>query len=349
MRYTKKTMLITILLICAFTLFATNVFTAEWKVPADWKYLKFAGGAPAGSWTPLTAKICELINREIPGANASSTLGASYSNLEMVNQKKMEIAISLASAVAESYHGIDVGGLTKLKVTPNIRHIATMHCGAFHIYVPKKSSIKHLSEIATKPVRICVGSKASNTYAFNNMLLKLYGSSVDDLEARGGTAHKILYGQGVGMMKDGKVDLLAHHTGLRAAMVMDAASNPGIRFLEIEPAEKKMEIMDKMVGTVEVVIPKDMYPGIEKDYPTFGVPFPIVVNKDMPEELAYRLTKVIWENLEEIQSIGAFAKDGIKWENCFQGNTIPLHPGAERYYKEKGKTIPPVPDSSSFK
>jgi len=84
-----------------------------------------------------------------------------------------------------------------------------------------------------------------------------------------------------------------------------------------------------------------MYPGIKKDFHTFGFYFPIIVNKDMPEELAYRITKVIWDNLKEVQSIGAFGK-GIKLETAFQGMTVPIHPGAARYYKEKGITVPPI-------
>ncbi len=216
-----------------------------------------------------------------------------------------------------------------------------MHHGAIHIFVPKKSPIKDISEIAKKPLRTVVGPRKSFTWMFNDLLLRVYGSSVKDLEARGGTASNVYYGPGVKMLKDGQIDYMAFHTGLNASMVMEAATSPGIRFLKLSP-EKKKEVMTELLGSTEVVIPKDMYPGIDKDYPTFGFYFPIVVHKDMPEELAYRITKVIWDNLEEVQSVGAFGK-AIKLKTAFMGMTIPMHPGAERYYKEKGMTVPPLP------
>lgn len=338
MKSIKKSLLTCMVVGCTLSLVATGSFSAEWKVPDQWKFLKFAGGDAAGSFTPLSAKICEMINQKIPGANASSTLGGSYGNLPAVDKNKMQIALTQTTAVAEYYHGLR--GL-KGKETKDIRWLAAMHYGAIHMFVPKNSPIKDISEIGKKPLRTVVGPANSFTYMFNDYLLSLYGSSIKDLVARGGTASNVYYGQGVDMLKNGQIDYMAFHTGLYASMVMDAATSPGIRFLEVSP-EEKAKVMKELVGMVEVVIPKDMYPGMDKDYQTFGTYFPIIISKDMPEELAYRITKVIWDNLKEIQSISAFAKD-IKLENAFKGLTIPVHPGAERYYKEKGVTIPPLP------
>jgi len=343
----KKSFAILLALCFAVVVNASIGYAKEWKVPAEWKYIKFAGGAASGSWTPLTAKVCELINKNVPGVQASSTLGATYSNLAALNKGQVQMAMTLSNALAECYYLIDPGGLKKVKQTPNIRFLGSMHMGALHAFVRKDSDIYHFSDLAKRPVRIICGPMGSSAYFFNNLILKTYGSSIEDLEKRGGTVHKVYNQQGVNMMKDRKMDMVANHTGLYASWVMDAATSPGIRFLEFEP-EKGKALMEKLFGSVEVVIPKDMYPGIEKDYHTFGYYFPIAVHKEMPEELAYRITKVIWENLKEVQSIGAFGK-GIRWETCFAGNTIPIHPGAERYYKEKGLTIPPLPDMSKFK
>ena len=338
MKLMKKSALVLMVIGCVLLLAVGNAFCQEWKVPPKWKFLKFAGGAAAGSWTPLSAKICELINKQIPGVNASSTLGASYGNMTAINQGKMQLALTMTNALAECFYGLrDQKG----KETNNVRFLGSMHHGAIHIFVPKKSPIKDISEIAKKPLRTVVGPRKSFTYMFNDLLLEVYGSSIKDLQKRGGTASNVYYGPGVKMLKDGQIDYMAFHTGLNASMVMDAASSPGIRFLELD-AKKKAEAMKKLLGSTEVVIPKGMYPGMEGDFHTFGYYFPTVVNKDMPEELAYRITKAIWDNLAEIQSIGAFAK-GIKLETAFKGMTIPMHPGAIRYYKEKGLKIPPLP------
>jgi TRAP transporter TAXI family solute receptor len=346
MRLNRKRMMIMGLML-ALTFSSVTAFSADWQVPTKWKYIKFAGGAASGSWTPLTAKVCELINKNIRGVQSSSTLGSTYGNLASLNSGQVQMAMTLSNALAECYYRIDPGGLKAVKHAPDIRFLASMHYGALHAFVRKDSDIKSFSDLAKRPVSIISGPMASSAHFFNNLILKTYGSSIEDLEKRGGIAHKVYNQQGVNMMKDGKLDMVANHTGLYASWVMDAATSPGIRFLEFEPDTQK-QLMEALYGSVDIVIPKDMYPGIEKDYHTFGYYFPIAVHKNMPDELSYRITKIIWENLKEIQSIGAFGKD-IKWETCLAGNTIPIHPGAERYYKERGVSIPPLPDMSRYK
>jgi len=343
MKARKRNSLVLTGLVCVLFLFASVAVAAEWKVPEDWKYFRIAGGSASGSMAPTTAKIAELLNKNIPGIKASGTLGGVIGNIKGINQGKMQMAFASSNSIAPLFYNMNLEGFPQPD-TPcnNMRFLFSLNYGAYHIYTPKNSSIKELREIATKPVRIAVGTPGSNTYLFNKLLLELYGTSMEDLEKRGGTVHKVLYGQGVEMMKNGKVDLLAHHTSLNASMVMDAATSPGIRFLEIEPVLRK-KFMDKYPGEVDIVIPKEMYPGIKEDYHTMGHYFQFLAHKKMPEELAYRITKAIWDNIGELQALGSFGKD-MKWETALAGNAIPIHPGAERYYKEKGITIPKYPD-----
>ncbi len=322
---------------CSVMLVATSASAQEWQVPAEWKFLKFAGGAAAGTFTPLTAKLSELINQNIPGVNASSTLGGGYSNAEAINSGKIQLAMDQATTLSDVYYGLSEK--YKGKELKDIRYLASMHPAVMYIYVPKRSPIKDFSEVARKPWRIATGPVGSFTYNFVETLLKVHGTSIKDLEQRGGTAHRVYYAEGVNMMKDGHLDVMTHFTGLHASVLMDAAAMPGgIRFLELAP-EKQNQLMKELYGTTDYLLPKEMYPGIEKDYPTIAFFQPVIVHKDMPEELAYRITKVIWDNLKEIQAIGTFAKD-IKLKTAFKGVTIPMHPGAERYYREKGMTVP---------
>ncbi len=340
MDFKAKGLKVFLVVSCALVFGSTTAFSAEWQVPAEWKFLKFAGGAVAGAFTPLTAKISELINKNIPGVNASSTPGGGYSNMEALNAGKIQLGMCQTITVADVYYGLSEK--YKGKELTNIRHLGNMHPAMYHIYAPKNSPIKNLcEEVSKKPLRIAVGPLGSSTYMCFERLLKVCGTSIKDLEARGGTAHKVYWAEGVNMMKDGHIDFMAHFISLRGAAVMDAASSPmGIRLLELSPQERA-RLMDELFGTVEYVIPKGIYPGVDRNYQTIAHGQPIVVNKDMPEELAYRITRVIWENLKEIRVLGSFAET-IKLEDAFAGNTIPLHPGAERYYREKGLAIPPL-------
>jgi TRAP transporter TAXI family solute receptor len=341
MKLRGKKLKIFVLLGCFLVLVANAAYSGEWKAPAKWKFLRFAGGSAAGSWTATGAKICELINQQIPGVNASSTLGATYSNCTAVETGKMQLGWQSSESLPECYYGL---GKMKGKATNSLRAIASLHYGVYYQFVPKKSDIKDLSEIAKRPLRTAVGPVGSAFWMVAQRVLRAYGSSIEDLVARGGTAHNVYYGPATGMMKNGQIDYLTFPSSPYASMVMDVATSPGIRFLELGP-KQKAQIMKELLGATDTVIPKDMYPGVEKDFHTMARYYIIVVRKDMPEELAYRITRVIWDNLDELQRVGAFGKF-MKLETAFNGMITPIHPGAVRYYKEKGMTPPKpkVPD-----
>jgi TRAP transporter TAXI family solute receptor len=335
MKSTKKRLLTSALVGCLSFLFTTTAFCGEWRPPKEWKFITFAGGVAAGSFTPISAKLCELVNKQIPGINAKSTLGHSYSNLKALDKNKIQIAYATAPVFTICYYG-----QRKMKghATKNIRFFGSTHYGPFYMIVPKDSDIKDLSVLAKRPLRLAVGNPASANNTFNKAVFKAYGTSFKDMTARGGTIHKIESGPAGGMLRDGHLDLLMFTTAIRGAQVMELATTLGIRFLELGPREKQ-SILKDIMGISDVTIPKDMFPGIKEDFHTVASFYSIFINKDMPEELAYRLCKAFWGNLREIQSVGAFG-EYIKLENALSGMTIPLHPGCARYYKERGMTIP---------
>lgn len=337
MKLMGKKLSVSILIGSLLVLVANTAYAGEWEVPAKWRFIKIAGGSARGSFTPLAAKLADLINKQIPGVNASSTIGAMYSNCTAIEQGKMQVAFNTVDALTDSYYGL---GRMEGKATKGLRFIGALHFGVYYIFVPKNSDIKDLSEIAKRPLRTSVGTYGSAIYNVNELVLRAYGSSIKDLEARGGTVHKQPPGTGVGMMKNGQIDYMVSPSSLYSSHVTEAATSPGIRFLELGPKEKA-KLKKWTTGIVEVVVPKDMYPGIKKDYNTLARYYMLICHKDMPEELVYRITKVFWDNLEQFQAVGAFAKY-IKLETAFKGMTAPIHPGAARYYKEKGMT-PPEP------
>jgi TRAP transporter TAXI family solute receptor len=335
MKSTKKSLLTSTLVGCLSFLFATTAFCGEWRAPKEWKFITFAGGVAAGSFTPISAKLCELANKQIPGINAKSTLGHSYSNLKAMDKNKIQICYAAAPIPTICHYG-----LKKMKgqATKNIRLFGSTHYGPYYMIVPKNSDIKDLSVLAKRPLRLAVGNPASANNTFNQAVFKAYGTSFEDMVARGGTIHQIESGPAGGMLRDGHLDLLMFTTAIRGAQVMELATTLGIRFLELGPREKQSVLKDIM-GISDVTIPKDMFPGIEEDFHTVASFYSIFINKDMPEELAYRLCKIFWDNLGEIQTLGAFGKY-IMLENALKEVTIPLHPGCARYYKERGMTIP---------
>jgi hypothetical protein len=302
-------------------------------------YVTISDGVSTAGTMMVAAKWAELINKKIPCVSASATTGSYVANALSVNQKRHTIGQGDPNTLNTAIKGLDEK--FKGKEPKDLRFINAIHHGAFHIFVPKNHPIKAVKEIATYPCRnVMVVSRLGGTYSWVSKIFEGYGSSFEDLQKRGGSLAYVNYQDGVDMMKDGQSDIMLVHTTVPNSSVLDIDSNPGIRFLEMEP--EMIEKLCKMIpGFVPVTIPGGSYRNLTKDYRTIGVYFHHYTHKDLPEDLIYRITKVFWDNEKEFQALGPWGK-AIKLETALRGVNIPVHPGAARFYREKGFQVPDI-------
>jgi TRAP transporter TAXI family solute receptor len=302
-------------------------------------YVTISDGTATAGTMMVAAKWAELINKNVPCVSASATTGSFVSNALTVNQKRHTIGQADPNILYTATRGLDER--FKGKETKNLRFINAFHHGAIHIFVPKNSPIKAVRDITTYPCRnIMVVSKLSAVYMQVSKIFEAYGSSIDDLQKRGGSLAFVDYQGGVELMKDGQADIMMFHTTIPNSSIMDVDTNPGVRFLEMEP-----EIIEKLThllpGYVPVTIPGGSYRNMPNDYHSIGVYFHHFTHKDVPEDLIYQVTKVFWEHEKEFQDLGSWGKV-IKLETALRAVNIPVHPGAARYYREKGLQVPDV-------
>jgi hypothetical protein len=301
-------------------------------------YVTISNGVAASSGMAQAAKWAELMSKEIPCVSAAATVGTFISNNLTVDQKRHTIGMSDPNSLYVTSRGTTEK--FKGKETKNIRFINAVHHGAFHFFVPKNSPIKSLREAVTKlPLKnLMVVSRISMHYTMISKILEAYGTSYDDLIKRGGSLADVTYGQAVDLMKDGQADLLMIHTGAPSSDILNIDSSPGVRFLEMEP-EIRQKAIELIPGMVEVTIAGGAYRNLPKEYHTIGVYFHYITHKDISADLIYQATKVFWKHEKDFQAIGAWGPQ-VQLKNALRGMDIPIHPGAERYYKEIGMKIP---------
>lgn len=291
-------------------------------------FVRLVSGPAGGTWYPLGAKLSQVFARDLPEALTSSGPGGGIENVRDVNQRNAELGFSVSDAVYSGFRGLD-----KFRhPQSNVRHFATAYTNVFQIAVPRKSSIRSIADL--KDRNISPGKAGWSGTAFAQAVFKAYGITFDSIKRNGGAVHHVDYSDSVALMKDGHIDAFLPLASVPQSSLMELDFEPGIRLLSI--GERELEqVLATIPGSARFVIPKDAYEGLEHDVQTVGIPVVLIVHKDVPDELVYRLVKSFWERGPELTEVSPVWKT-VKLENALVAATAPVHPGAQRYYEERG-------------
>ncbi|MFN7051501.1 MAG: TAXI family TRAP transporter solute-binding subunit, partial [Gemmobacter sp.] len=249
---------------------------------------------------------------------------ASVENLNLIEQGKGEIAFTLGDALALAWEGNAEAGfkapLAKLRIVaaiyPNYVQIATL----------QEAGITTITDMKGKT--LSVGAAKSGTELNARVILEAAGLSYDDLAK----VEYLPFAESVELMKNRQLEATLQSSGLGNAAIKDLASSQAISIVSI-PAEMVVAMGSPYMPAT---IPAGTYQGQEADVPTVAVGNYLVTSADVSEEVVYQMTKLIFENLDALKaahSVGA----GISLDEAAKNPPIPLHPGAERFYREQGK------------
>jgi TRAP transporter TAXI family solute receptor len=203
-----------------------------------------------------------------------------------------------------------------------------------HVVTIEGTGITKIQDIKGK--RVSTGSGGSATEVFAFRVIEAAGLDKD----RDMTRERLGVAESVNALKDRKIDAFLWVGGLPTAAVTDLANSPGVKIKMIDIAQL-VPIMAKKHGNVYIkdVIPKDTYKGMEADNHQATVTNLLAVHQDMNEDLAYKITKAVFDHREDLIRVHKEATN-IKLENQkAENSSIPWHPGALKYYAEKGIKI----------
>src|SRR3984885_4720339 len=287
-------------------------------------FINVLTGGTSGVYYPLGVAIGKIFGDGIPGVKTQvQATKASVENLILLQRGRGELAFTLGDSLKAAWEGDEEAGFrSKLD---KLRTIGAIYPNYIQIVATADSGIKTLADLKGKS--LSVGAPKSGTELNSRAILAAAGLSYKDL----GKVEYLPFAESVDLMKNRQLNATLQSAGLGVASLKDLRTSTDITVVSVPK-----EVVDKIGPPfVSVMIPANTYTGQDKDVPTAAVINYLVTSSAVSDDLAYQLTKLIFESLPELANSHVAGKE-IKLETAAMGSPVPLHPGAIRYYKEKG-------------
>ncbi len=303
---------------------ATGLAIATGAV-AQQKFINVLTGGQSGVYYPLGVSLTQIYGKVMPDVKATvQSTKASVENLNLLQAGRGEIALTLGDALSDAWRGEEEAGFkTPLK---KLRTVAGMYSNYVQIIASAESGIKTLADLKGK--RVSVGAPRSGTELNARAIFKAAGMSYKDLSK----VEYLPYAESVELVKNRQLDATLQSSGLGVASIRDLATSVKIVVVAI-PADVVAKVGD--AAYQPGIIPANTYTGQTEAVPTAAIKNFLVTHEGVPTETVYLMTKSMFENLDQMVAAHAAAK-GISREEAFKGVPVPLHPGAEKYYREAG-------------
>lgn len=289
--------------------------------------LSIATGGTGGVYYPMGGGMAAVLSKHLPGVEATAEVtSASVDNIKLVGAGRADLAFSLADTAWEGSQG-----LGKFKDKAPVRSLMVLYPNKTQVVTVEGKGIEKMADLKGK--RISTGAAGSGTEPIALRVLEAYGINPD----KDVTREKLSVAESVNALKDNKIDAFVWSGGVPTAAVTDLAATPGVKIKLLDHADAIPKMVEKYGPLyVKGTIPAKTYPGQDKDIAVVDVWNVLVANEKMDEKLAYDLVKTLFEHKPEIVAVHKEAEN-IRLERQFEGGSpIPFHPGALKYFSEKG-------------
>jgi TRAP transporter TAXI family solute receptor len=301
------------------------VLALSWGTALAQTRLLIGTGGMAGVYYPIGGAIAKIITSKVKGVEATvQTSAAGMENLRLLSLKEIDMGLVQNSDAYNAYNG---QVFFKDKPIKNIRGVAVLYPQPVQIVVRGDANIKTFYDLKGK--RVGVGAPGSGEETTFRRLMAVYNLTYDDIDEK-----LISLAEQSAQFKDRHLEAMWYVSGVPASGILDVASVLPIRLVPVTGKERDALIKSDPTF-IRSVVPKGSYPGMTEDVQTVASPAYLVCLESLKEDDVYRMTKAVFENLKDLAASHKQAEN-IKLETALIGSTIPLHPGAEKYYREKG-------------
>ncbi|WP_180684022.1 TAXI family TRAP transporter solute-binding subunit [Tepidicella baoligensis] len=289
------------------------------------QFINVLTGGQSGVYYPIGVSLSQIFAKDIPNTRSTAQVTrASAENLNLLQAGRGELAFTLADALSDAWNGNEEAGFrTKLD---RLRGFSATYNNYIQIVASADAGIRTLADLKGK--RVSVGAARSGTELNARAILKAAGMSYSDLAK----VEYLPFGESVELIKNRQLDATLQSAGLGVASIRDLATAVRIVVVPI-PHDVIAKVGDPAYQPS--VIPANTYNGQTEDVPTAAIPNFLVTHAGVPEETVYRMVKAMYDNLDTLHAAHSAAR-AINRENAIKGMPVPLHPGAERYYREVG-------------
>jgi len=319
----KKKLLAGVLILCLVVFFSTMRLDLA---HASRKFVSIASGWAMGVYFPLAGAISTIVHQKLTGIKMTvETSGASVANAKLIASGDADLAI-LQNDIA--FYAIQGTKPMFDRAVPNIRGVAALYPEHCQIHARVDAKIATVKDLKGK--KVAVGPLGSGTEANAMQILEAYGLKFEDL----GRVERLSATEAADYLKDGRIDAAFYTVGVGASAIVDPAMMIPTMIVPIDGAEADA-LVRKYPFYAKDKVPAGIYKGVDKDVPTVAVLAIIVAKAELEEDIVYQITKAMFENLSILERTHAKGKE-VKLEKALIGIPIPLHPGADKFYKEKG-------------
>ncbi len=304
-------------------------FAALPSLAADRVFFGIATGGTGGTYYPLGGMLAQLISNtaEIPDTKLSATAetgNASVANAQLLGRGEIESAFVAADILDAAFKG---AGQFEGQATENIRAIGALYPETVQLVVRADSGIESFADLKGKS--ISSGSPGSGQWQLLGDLMVAHGMTREDVSEDFSS-----FSQSVDKIKDGNLDASLITAGSPTSSVTDLANGHDIRIVPLTgPAIAKLQ--ETQPYYANAILKGGTYKGQDNDVETLAVRAIWATHADVSDDIIYAVTKALYENTETLGNVHPKGKE-ISIDRALESVSVPLHPGAEKYYMEKG-------------
>lgn len=309
---------------------ATGCGRTDSSAGPERSFVKVGTGGQTGVYYPVGSALCNLVNegQDQHGIKATvETTGGSVFNVNALMAGDMQFGIVQSDRQAQAWKGTNewesAGPQEKL------RAVCSLYPECVNLIAADDAGIRTMADLEGK--RVNIGDPGSGNRGNAIDALALAGLDWEtDIDAEGVKA-----AEAATLLQDGRIDAYFYTVGHPNGSFTEVSV--GKRKVRFVPITNANPLIEKSPYYAHAMIPVSHYPGVlnEEDVPTFGVKATLCTSADVPEEQVYQVTRALFENLEEFKSLHE-ALSGLEAKAMLEGLSAPLHPGAERYFREAG-------------
>ena len=301
------------------------------KLPEGNIFIRNTCSAMGGTWYPMASAMNLIWEANIPNVYPKVIPGSSVENVKLVADKDTEIGWMHSIGALDGINGVEP--YNDGKDYGSIAHITTLTASPVHVVVHNGIELESLADINGLNVAVAMPGTSMNA-AVEAYLAEEFGVTPETITAAGGTWLNLAHPDAISMLQDNQLDVWFIQSAVNDFQEILSCS-----YIYDMPKETVDDFLKNHPTWSAATLPADLYNNgfLDHDYYTFSSYVILAVPNDLNEELVYELTKYLWENIDKIYEISSDARRWAKLENAaLLKDQIPLHAGAERYYKEIG-------------
>lgn len=313
----------TLVMLATLGLGCSSSDSGEQTPPAKTQYINIATGGTAGTYFPLGGAMAEILNNNIPGVNATAeATNASVANVNLLKGGSVQLAFIQNDV---SYYADKGEELFKDNQVTGLRALATLYPETVQLITLQSSGIKSVADLKGK--RVAVGAAGSGVEANARQILLANDITYDDIKVQ-----YLSFAEAANGLKDGNIDAGFITAGFPTAAIQDIAAQHDVVLVPVEDATAD-KLIEQYPFYTKVTIPAGTYPKQDADVQSVAVKAMLVTTEDMDDQMAYDIVKAIYSNLDRLKAAHSVG-ELITKESAKDGISIPMHPGAEKYFNE---------------